>query len=97
MTKIWAGVDIGNTHHHVVVINEEGEWLLSRRIENDETELLALIGDVPAMSDDVLSSGVRSNHLSYRPVDQDHTYIPQPFPSRCLNRNDEDQPPCIAP
>ncbi|WP_327674228.1 IS110 family transposase [Kitasatospora sp. NBC_00458] len=48
-----AGVDIGRTHPHVVVINEEGEWLPSPRIENDETELPALIGDVPAISDDV--------------------------------------------
>ncbi|SEE71574.1 Transposase [Streptomyces sp. 2231.1] len=54
MPEIWAGVDIGKTHHHAVVINTEGERLLSRRIENDETELLALIGDVLAISDDVL-------------------------------------------
>ncbi|MFD8705816.1 transposase [Kitasatospora sp. NPDC059648] len=46
MTKIRAGVDIGKMHPHVVVVNEEGEWLLSRRIEKDETELLALIGDI---------------------------------------------------
>jgi hypothetical protein len=29
--EIWAGVDIGKTHHHCVVINAEGERLLSRR------------------------------------------------------------------
>ncbi|MFH7341224.1 IS110 family transposase [Streptomyces sp. KHY 26] len=52
--EIWAGVDIGKTHHHAVVINVEGERLLSRRIQNDETELLALLGDVLAISDDVL-------------------------------------------
>jgi predicted NBD/HSP70 family sugar kinase len=55
--EIWAGMDIGKTHHHVVVINAEGERLLSRRIENDETELLALIGDVLAIADDVLWAG----------------------------------------
>ncbi|REE59087.1 transposase IS116/IS110/IS902 family protein [Streptomyces sp. 3212.3] len=54
MPEIWAGVDIGKTHHHAVVINAEGERLLSRRIQNDETELLALLGDVLAISDDVL-------------------------------------------
>ncbi|MFD0407163.1 transposase [Kitasatospora sp. NPDC127116] len=70
---MWAGADIGKTHPHAVVINEEGERLLSRRTENDKTELPALIGDV-------LLSGVRSNHLSHRPVDQDHTYIPQLLP-----------------
>lgn len=30
--EIWAGVDIGKTHHHAVVINAQGERLLSRRI-----------------------------------------------------------------
>lgn len=54
MPEIWAGVDIGKTHHHAVVINTEGERLLSRRVQNDETELLALLGDVLAISDDVL-------------------------------------------
>ncbi|MGW6145553.1 IS110 family transposase [Streptomyces sp. NPDC055140] len=51
---IWAGVDIGKTHHHAVAINAEGKRLLSRRIRNDETELLTLLGDVLAISDDVL-------------------------------------------
>ncbi|MFD8544758.1 transposase [Streptomyces sp. NPDC059649] len=32
---IWAGMDIGKTHHHAVVINGEDERLLSRRIQND--------------------------------------------------------------
>ncbi|MFF8096233.1 IS110 family transposase [Streptomyces sp. NPDC016675] len=54
MPEIWTGVDIGKAHHHAVVINAEGKRLLSRRIENGETELLALIGDVLAISDDVL-------------------------------------------
>ncbi|UTP28414.1 IS110 family transposase [Streptomyces rapamycinicus] len=52
--EIWAGVDIGKTHHHAVVINAEGKRLLSRRVQNDETELLALIGDVLEISRDVL-------------------------------------------
>ena len=51
---IWAGVDIGKTHHHAVAINAEGTRLLSRRIRNDETELLTLIDDVLAIRDDVL-------------------------------------------
>ncbi len=54
MPEIWAGVDIGKEHHHCVVINAEGERLLSRRVLNDETELLKLIGDVLAISTDVL-------------------------------------------
>ncbi|MEU9191497.1 IS110 family transposase, partial [Streptomyces sp. NPDC048484] len=54
MPGIWAGVDIGKKHHHAVVINAEGERLLSRRVQNDETELLQLLGDVLEISDDVL-------------------------------------------
>lgn len=54
MPEIWAGVDIGKTHHHCVVINTDGERLLSRRVLNDETELLQLIGDVLEISTDVL-------------------------------------------
>ncbi|WUG30195.1 IS110 family transposase [Streptomyces sp. NBC_00459] len=52
--EIWAGVDIGKEHHHCVVINTDGERLLSRRVLNDESELLQLIGDVLAISTDVL-------------------------------------------
>ena len=54
MPEIWAGVDIGKEHHHCVVIDADGERLLSRRVLNDETELLDLIGDVLAISADVL-------------------------------------------
>ncbi|WP_415925996.1 IS110 family transposase [Streptomyces sp. AK02-04a] len=37
MPEIWAGLDIGKTHHHCVVINAEGTRLLSRRVHNDST------------------------------------------------------------
>ncbi|QOV40967.1 IS110 family transposase [Streptomyces ferrugineus] len=52
--QIWAGVDIGKTHHHCVVINTNGERLLSRRVQNDESDLFQLIGDVLAISPDAL-------------------------------------------
>lgn len=35
MPEIWAGVDIGKTHHHCVMINSDGKRLLSRRVAND--------------------------------------------------------------
>lgn len=54
MPQIWAGVDIGKEHHHCVVINAQGKRLLSRRVLNDEPILLELIGDVLALSEDVL-------------------------------------------
>lgn len=51
--EIWAGVDAGKTHHHCVVINGQGDKLLSRRVLNDESELLQLLADVLAFSEDV--------------------------------------------
>lgn len=43
MPQIWAGVDIGKEHHHCVVIDAQGNRLLSRRVLNDKTILLELI------------------------------------------------------
>ncbi|MET7453622.1 IS110 family transposase, partial [Streptomyces sp. NPDC005574] len=54
MPQIWAGVDIGKTHHHCVVLDAEGRRLLSRRVLNDEPELLALLADVLAINEDVV-------------------------------------------
>ncbi|TQE40365.1 IS110 family transposase [Streptomyces ipomoeae] len=45
---------MGKEHHHCVVINSDGERLLSRRVLNDESALLELIGDVLALDEDVL-------------------------------------------
>jgi transposase len=54
VAQIWAGTDIGKTHHHCVVLNAEGARLLSRRVLNDEPELLALLADVLALDEDVV-------------------------------------------
>lgn len=51
MPQIWAGVDAGKTHHHCVVIDAGGHRLLSRRVANDEPDLLTLISDVLDISD----------------------------------------------
>jgi transposase len=53
MAQVWAGVDAGKTHHHCVVIDAEGRRLLSRRVANDEPELVALIADVTGLADTV--------------------------------------------
>jgi hypothetical protein len=50
--QAWAGVDIGKTHHHCVVLNAEGQRLLSRRVPNDEAALVGLIGAVVAVAPD---------------------------------------------
>ncbi|MFI8908190.1 IS110 family transposase [Streptomyces albidoflavus] len=54
MALIWAGTDIGKTHHHCVVLDADGTRLLSRRVLNDEPELLALLVDVMAIDEDVV-------------------------------------------
>jgi transposase len=51
MARVWAGVDAGKAHHHCVVIDADGGKLLSRRVANDEPELLGLIGDVTALGE----------------------------------------------
>jgi predicted NBD/HSP70 family sugar kinase len=53
MAMIWAGIDAGKTHHHCVAIDERGRRLLSRRVANDEPELLELLTDVLALGDEV--------------------------------------------
>ncbi|MCW8384675.1 IS110 family RNA-guided transposase, partial [Streptomyces justiciae] len=51
MSRIWAGTDCGKTHHHCLVLDNEGDALLSRRVANDEPELLKLIADVLDLAD----------------------------------------------
>lgn len=51
MSRIWSGIDYGKTHHHCLVVDSEGHRLLSRRVANDEPELLQLLGDVLGLAD----------------------------------------------
>jgi len=51
MSRIWAGIDCGKTHHHCVAMDADGKTLLSRRVANDEPELLTLMGDVLDLAD----------------------------------------------
>ncbi|MEO3933033.1 IS110 family transposase [Micrococcaceae bacterium Sec7.4] len=46
MAKLWAGIDAGKAHHHCVVIDADGNLLLSKKIPNDESALLELIANV---------------------------------------------------
>jgi transposase len=51
MPTLWAGIDSGKTAHHCVVINTAGLVLPSRRVDNDETELLELIATVVGLAE----------------------------------------------
>ena len=42
--QLWAGVDAGKSDHYCMVIDGDGQRLLSRRVANDEAALLELIG-----------------------------------------------------
>jgi Transposase len=39
MGKAWAGVDAGKEFHWAHVLDASGKELLSRRVENDETDI----------------------------------------------------------
>ncbi len=48
---LWAGVDAGKAAHHCVVINADGQRVLSRRVVNDEGALTDLIRTVKELAD----------------------------------------------
>ncbi|WP_262699516.1 MULTISPECIES: IS110 family transposase [Streptomyces] len=51
MPELWAGTDAGKAEHHCTVIDAEGTKVLSRRVPNNETELLELLGEVLELAD----------------------------------------------
>lgn len=53
MPELWAGMDAGKGAHHCTVIDTDGIKVLSRRVPNNEAELLELIADVLDLSQDV--------------------------------------------
>src|SRR5215218_4224649 len=42
----WIGIDAGKGHHHAVLIDRDAQRLLSRRVINDQPDLVALIDTV---------------------------------------------------
>ncbi|MEY9968499.1 transposase [Streptacidiphilus sp. MAP12-16] len=52
MPELWAGTDAGKAEHHCTTIDTDGKTLLSRRVPNNETELLELLNDVLELADD---------------------------------------------
>lgn len=51
MPELWAGIDAGKAHHHCVLIDDEGNRLLSRRVANDEAALTELLTDVCTLAE----------------------------------------------
>jgi transposase len=48
--KAWVGVDVGKGFHWAVVVDAEGEVLLSRKVENEEADLSTLVDEILAIS-----------------------------------------------
>ena len=46
----WIGIDVGKTHHWVCVVGADGKTLLSVRVANDETEIVALVASVSGLA-----------------------------------------------
>ena len=51
--KAWAGVDVGKGFHWAHVVDASGTELLSRRVDNDEADFLALIDEALSLAEDV--------------------------------------------
>lgn len=51
--RIWVGIDAGKGHHWAVAVNAEGETVFSRKVVNDETEILQLISAACETGDEV--------------------------------------------
>ena len=50
---VWAGIDVGKTHHWVEAVDAAGRTLLSRRVLNDQGEIEALIAAVTSLGGQV--------------------------------------------
>jgi transposase len=52
--KAWAGIDAGKEFHWAHVLDASGTELLSRRVENDEADLLKLLEEVLSLAQEVV-------------------------------------------
>lgn len=81
---LWAGVDAGKAAHHCVVINADGQRVLSQRVVNDETALTDLIrtvknlagGESVLWASDLNSGGAALLITLLLDDDQELLYIP---------------------
>jgi hypothetical protein len=54
MDQAWAGVDAGKEFHWAHVLDASGAELLSRKVENDEADILRLIDEALSFAEEVL-------------------------------------------
>jgi transposase len=46
----WVGVDVGKEHHWVVAVDVGGQVVLSRKVANDEREIVQVLADTAALA-----------------------------------------------
>jgi transposase len=53
MEKAWLGVDAGKEFHWAHMLDASGQQLLSRKVENDEADISALIDEALLLAEEV--------------------------------------------
>jgi Transposase len=53
-TGAWVGIDAGKESHWAHMLDASGIQLLSRKVENDEAELVALIEEILSLAQNVV-------------------------------------------
>ncbi|WMX44205.1 IS110 family transposase [Streptomyces roseicoloratus] len=51
--RVWVGIDAGKGHHWAAVVDETGATLWSKKIGNDESEILTALGEILELADEV--------------------------------------------
>jgi transposase len=54
MDKAWAGVDAGKESHWAHLLDASGRELLSRKVENDEADILKLIDEALSLAEEIV-------------------------------------------
>ncbi len=52
--RVWAGIDIGKTHHWICVVDRDGRRVLSMKVANLEADLTAAMTRVGDVADEVV-------------------------------------------
>jgi transposase len=52
--RLWVGIDAGKGHHWAVAVDAEGHPVFSRKVVNDEAEILDLLTAVHEVADEVI-------------------------------------------
>lgn len=51
--QLWAGVDVGKEYHWVVVVDDTGAMVLSRKLVNDEQSIRELVAEIDRLAEQV--------------------------------------------